>query len=236
CALPASTAREVVFEPGLPEPQRDAIAHLRYGCATRLLLQFDRRFWKKAGRPLAFGSDLPTGAVWDANEQQKGPRGILSFVAGGRASKELQDILTREGEAGVIRHIEWLGKPSALLASRTIVWDDDPWARGGYAYFDPGFDPLWRAWLARPAGPIVFAGEHTSIKYQGYMNGAIESGLRAAAEIGAMRASTPFLLASLFRLKAEATGFREHAIPPPKKLFSADSRIRQRTRSHRSHG
>ena len=195
CALPASTAREVVFEPGLPESQRDAIARLRYGCATRVLLQFERRFWRKAGRPVAFGSDLPTGAVWEANEQQRGPRGILSFVAGGRASKEMQDILARDGEAGVIRHIEWLGKPSALLASRTIVWDDDPWARGGYAYFDPGFDPLWRAWLARPAGPIVFAGEHTSIKFQGYMNGAIETGLRAAAEIAAMRASTPFLLA-----------------------------------------
>lgn len=190
CALPASTAREVVFEPGLPEPQRDAIAHLRYGCATRLLLQFERRFWKKPGRPVAFGSDLPTGAVWDGNEHQRGPRGILSFVAGGRASKEMQEILARDGEAGVIRHIEWLGQPSAPLASRTIVWEDDPWARGGYAYFDPGFDPLWRAWLARPAGPIVFAGEHTSIKFQGYMNGAIESGLRAAAEIGAIRRSS----------------------------------------------
>ena len=190
CALPGSTAREVIFEPGLPEAQRDAIAHLRYGCATRVLLQFERRFWKKAGRPIAFGSDLPTGAVWDGNEHQRGPRGILSFVAGGRASKEMQEILAREGEAGVVRHIEWLGKPSAVLSSRTIVWEDDPWARGGYAYFDPGFDPLWRAWLARPSGPIVFAGEHTSIKYQGYMNGAIESGLRAAAEIAALEGSS----------------------------------------------
>jgi monoamine oxidase len=32
----------------------------------------------------------------------------------------------------------------------------------------------------------VFAGEHTSIRWQGYMNGAVESGLRAAAEIGAL--------------------------------------------------
>jgi monoamine oxidase len=186
CALPAGTARDVVFEPGLPEPQREAIAHLRYGCATRLLLQFDRRFWTKRGRPIAFGSDLPTGAVWDGNEQQKGPRGILSFVAGGRASSALQEILAREGEAGVIRRIEWLGKPSTLLASKRVVWENDPWAQGGYAYFDPCFDPLWRAWLARPAGRIVFAGEHTSIKFQGYLNGAIESGLRAAAEIAAM--------------------------------------------------
>lgn len=47
------------------------------------------------------------------------------------------------------------------------------------------FDPMWRAWLSRPAGRIVFAGEHTSIKSQGFMNGAVESGLRAAARISA---------------------------------------------------
>jgi monoamine oxidase len=186
CALPASTARGVIFEPALPEPQQDAIAHLRYGCVTRLLLQFDRGFWRKAGRPRAFGTDLETGAMWDGNEQQKGPNAILSFLAGGRASRGLQDIVHAEGERGVIDRIPWAGRPSRLVASQMVVWDHDPWARGGYAYFDPAFDPLWRAWLSRPAGRVVFAGEHTSIKYQGYMNGAIETGLRAAAEISAL--------------------------------------------------
>lgn len=186
CALPASTARGVLFDPPLPEPQHEAIERLRYGSATRLLLQFDRRFWKKPGRPIAFGTDLPTGAVWDGNEQQRGPEGILSFLAGGHASKALQDILHADGERGVIAQLGWLGRPGRLLASQVAVWDHDPWARGGYAYFDPGFDPMWRAWLARPAGRIVFAGEHTSVKSQGYMNGAIESGLRAAAEISAL--------------------------------------------------
>jgi monoamine oxidase len=188
CAMPASTAREVIFEPSLAQPQHDAIGRLRYGCATRLLLQFDRRFWRRPKRPSAFGTDLPVGALWDANEQQRGPHAILSFLAGGRASSELQNVL-KGGEAEVLRSIAWLGKPGKILASRTIVWEDDPWARGGYAYFDPGFDPLWRAWLARPAGRIVFAGEHTSIKSQGYMNGAIETGLRAAAEIAAISSS-----------------------------------------------
>ena len=186
CALPASTARGVFFDPPLPEAQRHAIERLRYGCATRLLLQFDRRFWKKPRRPLAFGTDLPTGAVWDGNEHQRGPRGILSLLAGGHASKALQDILHAEGERGVIRRLDWLGRPARLLASQVVAWDHDPLARGGYAYFDPSFDPMWRAWLARPAGRVVFAGEHTSIKSQGYMNGAVESGLRAAAEISAL--------------------------------------------------
>lgn len=129
--------------------------------------------------------------MWDGNEHQKGRPGILSFLAGGNASMELQQILVDEGAREVAARLEWLGKPAAMVASRAIVWDDDPWARGGYAYFHSGFDPLWREWLARPAGRIVFAGEHTSLAWQGYMNGAIETGLRAAAEIRAILHGIP---------------------------------------------
>lgn len=49
--------------------------------------------------------------------------------------------------------------------------------------------PAWRAWLSRPAGRVLFAGEHTSVRWQGYMNGAIESFRRAAAESGLPSAS-----------------------------------------------
>ena len=58
--------------------------------------------------------------------------------------------------------------------------------QGGYAVFDTRFDPALRPWLARPAGRIAFAGEHTSTRWQGYMNGAVESGKRAALEIALM--------------------------------------------------
>ena len=103
--LPASTLRDVAFDPPLPDDQHRAIATLSYGRATRLLLQFDRRFWKHGRRPTAFGTDLPTGAVWDGNEQQRGPPASSRFLAGGRASAELQAILASEGEAGAIAQL-----------------------------------------------------------------------------------------------------------------------------------
>jgi monoamine oxidase len=185
-AIPATTLREVEFEPNLPQEQHRAIATLRYGTATRLVLQFDRRFWNHGKRPRGFGTDLPLGAIWDGNEQQRGRAGILTFLAGGRASRELRDILAAEGEQGVVRRLDWLGTPSRLLASKRVTWEDDPWSRGGYAYFDASYDPWLRSWLPRPAGRILFAGEHTSDRWQGYMSGAIESGLRVAAEIRAL--------------------------------------------------
>jgi monoamine oxidase len=185
-AMPASTAKDVRFSPALADAQRRAIATLRYGNATRIVLQFERRFWKRLGRPIAYGSDRPTGAVWDGNEQQSRKPGILSLLAGGDASREVRRIVATGGWNGLIRHLTWLGRPSRLLAAASYTWERDRWAKGGYAVFDPEFDPALRSWLARPHGRVVFAGEHTSMKWQGYMNGAVESGRRAAIEVAAM--------------------------------------------------
>ena len=65
-------------------------------------------------------------------------------------------------------------------------WEEERWSRGAYAAFDAGFAPALRPSLARPHGRVTFAGEHTSERWQGYMNGALESGLRAAREIAAL--------------------------------------------------
>ncbi len=186
-AMPATLLRRVPITPALPAQQHDAIARLKYGKATRTLLQFSSRFWRAAGRPRAFGSELPFGAVWEANEDQRGRPGILALLAGGSASDATQTIVARSGMRGLATSLDWLGSGDAdLLRSQQVVWEADPWARGGYAYFDPAFDPSLRQWLARPFGRLFFAGEHTSFRWQGYMNGAVESGRRAAAEIEAV--------------------------------------------------
>ena len=186
-AVPATTLREIPIRPLLPARQAQAIATLKYGRVTKTLLQFDRPFWRRRGRPRAIGTDAPTGAVWDANEEQAGAKGILTLMAGGQASEDSQKLVAQRGVSGLVHSLEWFGAASApLLHSRMVIWEEDPWVRGGYAYFHAGHDPSLRRWLARPFGRILFAGEHTSLKWQGYMNGAVESGLRAAAEVCAL--------------------------------------------------
>jgi monoamine oxidase len=189
-ALPASTLRNVQFEPPLHPEQARAFARLQYGAATRVLLQFATRFWRNRARPSAYGTDQPFGAVWDGNEQQAARPGILTLLAGGRAAAEVRSIM-EGGTAELLNRLEWLGAPSTLLKHRVISWDLDPWARGGYAYFDPRFDPTLRGWLMRPFKRVVFAGEHTSERWQGYMNGALESGKRAALEVRALETLSP---------------------------------------------
>jgi monoamine oxidase len=188
-ALPASLLRRIPITPALPAQQHEAISRLSYGKATKTLLQCAKRVWRATGRPRAFGSPLPFGAVWEGNEEQRGKAGILSLMAGGSASDATRDILAREGIKGLVRSLDWLGvQQEDIVSWRQVIWESEIWSRGGYAFFDPAFDPALRDWLARPAGPLFFAGEHTSIPWQGYMNGAVESGRRAAAEVAASRA------------------------------------------------
>ena len=130
-----------------------AIAKLRYGPVTKTLLQFDRRFWKRRGRALAYGTDLPIGAVWDGNEEQRGRLGILCLMAGGQASLKTQEQLSGRGVDGLTESLAWLGAArGSLIASWTTSWEHDPWVGGGYAVFGPTYDPaLANGWRA-PAG------------------------------------------------------------------------------------
>lgn len=185
-ALPATLLRRMPITPALPVQQHDAIASLPYGRGTKTLLQFDTRFWRAATRPRAFGSPLSFGAGWEANEEQRGKAGILSLLAGGSASDATSDSVERDGVQGLVRSLDWLGSRNAeLVGWRQARWEADPWSRGGYAFFSPDFKPTLRGWLAQPAGKVFFAGEHTSLRWQGYMNGAVESGHRAAFEVRA---------------------------------------------------
>ena len=185
-AVPATTLHEIAFSPRLPSEQWAAMTRLKFGPATRVLLQFERPFWRRVRRHRAFGTPLPIGAVWDASEHQRGRCGMLMLLAGGRASAECRDIIMSGGPDALVDRLRWLGPPAPLVAMWHTSWEDDPLARGGYAVFSPDYDPRLRDWLRRPAGPLTFAGEHTSVKWEGFMNGAIESGRRAAAEVTAL--------------------------------------------------
>jgi monoamine oxidase len=216
--LPATLVRRLSFEPRLPAAQARAFRALRYGAATKTLMQFATAFWRrrdsgrvsasggvsggvsaggvtkagatKAGaharpQPRAFGSNADFGAVWDGSEGQRGRAAILVSLAGGDASRAVRGIIARRGVDGVAEQLGWLGgrrEDRRVIAASVTTWEDDPWARGGYAFFDPSFDPSWRRLLRAPAGRVLFAGEHTSDAWQGYMEGAVESGERAAME------------------------------------------------------
>ena len=167
-ALPASVLRRVPITPALPAHQHEAIANLKYGRATKTLLQFSRRFWRAPGRPRAFGSPLSYGAIWEGNEEQAGRSGILTLLAGGTASDQTQAMVAKGGIGRFADGLAWLGSDCAELgASRQVVWESDPLARGGYAFFDPRSIRRCASGSRGRPGRLFFAGEHTSIRWQG---------------------------------------------------------------------
>jgi monoamine oxidase len=178
-ATPGTTLNRIEIRPALPERQQHAIARLQYGCATKVLVQSPRDLF--GGRKArAFATDTDLGAFWDGSD---GRGTLLTLLGGGCVSRRLRARAEAAGSR-ILDDLCWLGMAGTRVSGlRTLTWEDDPWAGGGYAYLDPAFDPAWRPLLSRRAGRLVFAGEHTSEEWQGYMNGAVESGVRAAREL-----------------------------------------------------
>jgi monoamine oxidase len=183
--LPPPLVLACGFDPPLPAPQAAAIAALPLGAATKASMRFAEPWWRRRGRPHAFGTNLPCGAVWEGGEDQRAA--VLTCLAGASASAKLAR--AARTPAALARELRFLGTPeTGTVVGPPVSWEDDPWSRGAYAVFTPAFDPRDRRLLARTHGRVAFAGEHTSEQWQGFMNGAVETGQRAAAEILALDA------------------------------------------------
>jgi monoamine oxidase len=183
-ALPG--LRGVRFEPALPAALAGAIRELQYGPIVKTPLQYGRRFWHRHGWSGETFTDLPVSTTWEATDRQPGRRGILMTYSSGDAG--LAAAAAPEGEriGATAAELNRIYPGSAALLGRTasIPWPNSPLNGGAYSAFAPGqVSDFWTA-LRRPHDRIHLAGEHTAT-FCGYMEGALESGLRAARRIDA---------------------------------------------------
>ena len=171
-ATPAPHALELEWDPPLPDWKREALAAVRYGQAAKLFL------------PLA--SPAPPSQTLSVRLRfwtwtQHGVAAASSFAGSPSALELLEVDRGPERWAEVVRRLrpdlEYAGGPPLLA-----TWHDDPWARGAYSARTLSA-PLDDEALARPVGPLVFAGEHTAGRWHALMEGALRSGLRAAREV-----------------------------------------------------
>lgn len=184
CALPAPILPSVAFSPRLPEAHRQAIAVVEYSRASKTVIQTRTRFWKKLdveGLMIA-GTDTAAERVWDVGVVQSGTMGLLH-----QYNMAAHDELDRLSADDRWRRVtELLAGVLPELANETVYrsfwdWAKQPWVLGGIPNLPPGNGIALRE-LPRPVDRIHFAGDYTTI-WAGWMQGAIQSGLRAAREI-----------------------------------------------------
>jgi monoamine oxidase len=185
CAVPFSVQKKIEASPPFsPEKQR-AIEQLPYLSDSKVFLQSRNRFWAADGESGFATADLPISQVWNLSYGQPGTRGILMARALSVHSRRVTAMSEGERIAFALEHLEKIypGTRDNFEGGVTKCWDEDEWSLGATAYYQPGQFRSLLPHVARPEGRIHFAGEHTSVWIDGWMQGALESGNRVAREI-----------------------------------------------------
>ena len=184
CSVPFSVLRQIEISPPLSEPKRHAIEQLPYTSVARVYLQSKRRIWVDENPYVSVTTDLPIMWLFDHTANQPGRRGILEGQAAGPQARRITQMTESDLISFTLEQTEKIfpGIRENFERGAAKCWDEDPWARGAFAYFRPGQMQSLLPHIARPEGRVHFAGEHTS-PWPGWMQGALESGLRAAREI-----------------------------------------------------
>jgi monoamine oxidase len=163
-----------------------AIEELGMGRNTKLQLQFANRFWQRAN---GNGEVRLAGAfqtTWDVTRAQPGTPGILNFFSGGSTAEQAGRGYAEAQARIALRDLEAVMPGATAAWNERVVrnaWDRNPWSLGSYALLRPGQYTSIAGIEAEREGNVFFAGEHTSSESQGYLNGAVETGQRAAGEV-----------------------------------------------------
>jgi monoamine oxidase len=191
-ALPFAVMRESVdySEAGFDPVKRMAIAQQGMGTNSKLNVQFSERAWRPLAADGSTYADTGYQSTWEASRAQRGRAGILVDYTGGTIGKDFGGAGAGERADRFLGQLEPVlpGVP-ATFNGRAVLdyWTGRPFTRGSYAYYRVGQMTAFAGVEGKPSGNCHFAGEHTSYTYQGYMEGAVKSGERAASEVIAAR-------------------------------------------------
>jgi monoamine oxidase len=190
CTLPFPILKNIEITPALPEDKQQAINDLKLTPVTRTYQQFNRRVWEQDSLSGYGITDLPIQNTYSPTMTQTGRSGILVSYTGGQRALDMGAMSEKDRQNLVLRHMgDLFNNVNGQFASGTsVIWHEDRFSGGGFAYFEPGQMVTLLPIAQRSEGRIHFAGEHTSA-WHGWMNGALESGNRAATEVNAASAA-----------------------------------------------
>lgn len=192
CALPFTMLRQVegIKTLALGQKKQEAIARLGYGNNAKVMYGFTERWWRNPAIRLPAPSngsiftDLPLQCTWESSRGQPGESGILTNYLGGAGAKPFTTERFDKFREELNRVFP--GIAAKFDGKRALMdWPEYKFTRGSYTCPLVGQYTTLLKVAGEPelGGRLIFAGEHTSGDFSGFMNGAVQSGNRAAQEI-----------------------------------------------------
>jgi monoamine oxidase len=185
-AVPPALATRIDYDPPLPAGRQELMRRMPMGAVIKVMAVYGEPFWRAAGLSgQAVGDEPPVSIVFD-NSPPSGSPGVLLGFMEGRDARRLGALPAAERREEALRaFVRFFGpraaRPDAYLEHD---WSADPWTRGCYgAVMGTGVLTGFGPELRRPSGLVHWAGAETAERWTGYMDGAVRSGRRVAAEV-----------------------------------------------------
>ncbi|WP_303674148.1 flavin monoamine oxidase family protein [Vampirovibrio chlorellavorus] len=197
-ATPFSVLRQIggLNTLGLSPRKLRAIREWGYGTNSKQMLMFNSRFWLNPAAPFPANTgelftDWPSQCYWETSRLQAGKNGILTNFLGGGAGLSANGSQWRQSLADLEQLFK--GQATQAFTGQQILmnWSRHPWAKASYSCPRPGQYTSLMGAAGEPElnDSLFFAGEHCSVDWAGFMNGAVESGLLAAEGVVGSRKS-----------------------------------------------
>ena len=179
CTVPSRGLKNIRFDPPLPPAQLAAADELQYSRIVKSPVLFAERFW--GADDFSLVSDVTSHYYFHSTKNQQGTEGVLCSYAIGEKADVLAAQSDRRRIDIITRDIIPLDERAPQLgrAITSYAWQSDRYTQGAYALYRPGQWFTLRPLLQKPHANVFFAGEHLA-GWQGYMEGAVVSGEKAA--------------------------------------------------------
>ena len=183
-AVPPAAASRVRYEPSLPAAREALQSRMPMGNIIKINVAYERPFWREKGFSGQVATDDDTLGIVMDDVQPTGPAMLLAFIEGERAIT-LSGIDAGERRKKVIASLVRFFGPEAAnpIAYDENDWTVEPYTNGYVGHMPPGVMTRFGHALREPCGRLHWAGTETSVEYQGYIEGALRSGVRAANEV-----------------------------------------------------
>jgi len=187
-AVPPALAGRIEYRPLLPVVRDQLTQRMPMGSTVKCIAVYDRPFWREAGLSgEAVTTTGPLSVVFDNGSHDGAVHSLLGFIVGQKA-RLFSERPAEERRAVVLGSLGRMFGERALRPVEYVEhdWSAEEWTRGcPVGVLGPGaMTGVGRA-LRDPVGRIHWAGTETATEWTGYMEGALQSGERAAAEVEA---------------------------------------------------